>query len=81
MDKSVKIYLILILFTMYTFLVGYLHVNFTIIVAITLFITFIKGHLIIENFMGLKNVKGKYRFIPSIWLGIVISFIGLGYYL
>jgi hypothetical protein len=52
-----------------------------IIIGVLLFTTFMKGHLVIEYFMGLKDVKGKYRFIPSIWLATIIILIALGYYI
>jgi len=76
-----KVFIVLILCTIYTFLIGWFEINSTIIIAILLFTTFIKGHLIIEYFMGLKSVKGKFRFIPTIWLGIIILSIGILYYI
>ena len=81
MSIYTKVFSILILCTIYTFLIGWFEINSTIIIAILLFTTFIKGHLIIEYFMGLKSVKGKFRYIPTIWLGTIISLIALGYYI
>jgi len=40
-----------------------------------------EGELVIDYFMGLKTVKLKYRLIPIIWLGTVLSLIALAYYL
>jgi len=81
MNLYTKVFIFLILFTIYTFLIGWLEINSTIIISILLITTFIKGHLIIDYFMGLKDIEGKYRYIPTIWLGTVISLIALGYYI
>ena len=81
MNKYTKIYLSLILLTTFTFLIGWLKLTSFIVIAILLFTTFLKGYLVIEYFMGLKEVQGKYRYIPTIWLGSIISLIALGYYL
>jgi len=80
MNKYTKIYLSLILLTTFTFLIGWLKLTSFIVIAILLFTTFLKGYLVIEYFMGLKEVSGKYRYIPTIWLGSIISLIALGYY-
>lgn len=81
MDKYAKIYSALIILTIFTYLIGYLKLTSIILIGILLFTTFIKGYLVIEYFMQLNNVKGKYRFIPTIWLGIIIISIAFGYYL
>ena len=76
-----KIWIILLVFSMFAFFVGYLKVVSALLVALLLFTTFIKGHLVIEYFMGLKNVSWKYRLIPSLWLFIVITAISIAYYM
>jgi len=81
MNNYTKIYLILFSLTTFAFLTAYLEITSLSIIAILLFTTFIKGHLIIEYFMQLKEVSGSYRYIPTIWLGSVILLIALGYYL
>jgi len=43
--------------------------------------TLVKGQLVIDYFMGLKSVGLKYRLIPTLWLGIVISLIAVAYYM
>ena len=75
------IWLSLILLTLFAYLLGYLKYVPTLLVAVLLLSTFIKGQLIIDYFMGLKEVQLKYRLIPSVWLGITITFIGVAYYL
>ncbi len=76
----IKIWITLLLLTIFAFVLGYLKlINFT-LVAVLLVSTFIKGHLVIEYFMGLKDVTWKYRIIPSLWLFIVLSLIAIAYY-
>ena len=75
------VWIILIVLTIFAYLLGYLkYVNIS-LVAVLLITTFIKGTLVIDYFMGLKDVKLKYRLIPIIWLFLVISLIAVAYYL
>jgi len=76
-----KIYIILSLLTLLAFIFGWFKLVNATIVAILLITTFIKGQLIIDYFMGLKDVQFKYRIIPTIWLGFVLIFIGIAYYM
>ena len=75
------IWLILVLLTIFAYLLGYLKIVSTFSVAILLFTTFVKGQLIIDYFMDLKGVSTKYRLIPTIWLTLVLSLVALAYYL
>lgn len=77
---SNKIFIILIFLTLATFLVGYLEFSGVIVVAILLVSVLIKGQLIIDHFMGLKNVVWGYRLIPTIWLVFVTLAIFSTYY-
>jgi cytochrome c oxidase subunit IV len=82
MKKRVKIiWIILVILTIFAYLLGYLKLINNSLVAILLITTFIKGGLVIDYFMGLKNVRLKYRLIPIIWLGIVLLLIAVAYYL
>ena len=71
----------LVILTIFAYLLGYLKYVNASLVAVLLVTTFIKGQLVIDYFMGLKDVKLKYRLIPTIWLSIVISLIAVAYYL
>jgi len=75
------VWIILATLTLFAFLLGYLKIISTFFVAVLLFTTFIKGQLVIDYFMGLKNVSWKYRIIPTLWLSIVIILIAVAYYL
>jgi len=76
-----KIYITLILLTLLAFVFGWFKLMSATIVAILLVTTFIKGQLIIDYFMGLKEVQLKYRIIPIVWLFFVLIFIGIAYYM
>lgn len=75
------IWITLVVLTIFAFLVGYLEFIDATLVAILLVTTFIKGQLVIDYFMGLKNVSLSYRLFPTIWLLMIISLILLAYYL
>ena len=75
------VWIILVILTVFAYLLGYLKLISTALVGALLLTTFIKGTLVSDYFMGLKDVNIKYRFIPIIWLGIIILLIGVAYYL
>ena len=74
------IWIILVVLTVFAYLLGYLKYINESLVAILLFTTFVKGQLVIDYFMGLKDVQLKFRMIPALWLGITISLIAIAYY-
>jgi cytochrome c oxidase subunit 4 len=45
--------------------------------GLLLLITVIKGQLIIDYFMGLKSTRWRYRLIPTLWLVLVLSLVGV----
>lgn len=75
------IWIVLVLLTIFAYLLGYMKYINTSLVAVLLVTTFIKGELVIDYFMGLKDVSFKYRAIPIVWLVIVISLISTAYYM
>ncbi len=81
MDKFTKVYIALIIFTIFTFSLGWFELISKISMVLLLIGTFIKGYLVIESFMGLDEVIGKYRYIPSIWLFTILILIALNYYI
>jgi len=81
MKKNLEIiWIILIILTVFAYLLGYLNYIDSALVGILLLTTFIKGALVIEHFMGLKDVELKYRIVPTVWLGFVLSAISFAYY-
>ncbi|SFV54330.1 hypothetical protein MNB_SM-6-727 [hydrothermal vent metagenome] len=82
MKRTVEIvWGVLIAFTIFAYLLGKLHLASGFMVGVLLFTTFVKGQLVIDYFMGMKNVSLKYRLIPTIWLVVIISTIAFSYYL
>ena len=75
------VWAILAILTLFAYLLGYLKTISTFFVAVLLGTTFIKGQLVIDYFMGLKDVRLRYRIIPTLWLSIIITLIGVAYYL
>lgn len=80
MSKITKIWIVLLLFSLFAFGLGWFKIVSDFFVALLLISTFIKGYLVIEHFMGLSEVSLKYRIIPTSWLMIVIFFIVINYY-
>ena len=81
MKKILEIvWIILLVLTIFAYLLGYLELIDTSLVAVLLVTTFIKGTLVSDYFMGLREVALKYRMIPIIWLFVVILLIGVAYY-
>lgn len=76
-----RVWAILILLTIFAFFVGHLKLINTFLISILLMSTFLKGQLIIDCFMGLKEVQLKYRIIPTIWLTVILSIVAITYYL
>jgi hypothetical protein len=75
------IWIVLVILTVFAYLLGYLKLINTSLVMILLVTTFIKGQLVADYFMGLKTVQIKYRLLPTVWLVIVLSLIAVAYYL
>ncbi|MFA5215469.1 cytochrome C oxidase subunit IV family protein [Sulfuricurvum sp.] len=76
-----RVWAILILLTAFAFFVGYLNLINTFLVFVLLISTFIKGQLVIDYFMGLKEVELRYRIIPTVWLTVVLFTVAMTYYL
>lgn len=77
---STKIWILLIMLTFITFSMGYFEFIAPLIIGMILLSIFIKGQLISDYFMGLKEVKLRYRIIPTLWLVIVLSLIAYTYF-
>lgn len=82
MKKIVEgVWMVLMTLSFFAFLLGYLKLISTTLVAVLLISTLIKGQLVIDYFMGLKEVALKYRIIPTVWLIVILSLIATAYYL
>lgn len=80
MTQNTKVWVTLVIFTLFAFLLGWLKLMNIFFILILLLTTFIKGQLVIDYFMGLHDVSLRWRLIPSAWLFVVIIVIGVAYY-
>ncbi len=79
-DKYTKAYIVLILLTIFAYSLGKFELINGSLFIVLIITTFLKGSIIIDYFMELKDVNFKYRLIPLIWLFIVLCGIVIGYY-
>lgn len=80
MKKILEIvWVFLLALTVFAFVLGNLNFIPTLLVAILFVSTFIKGQMVVDYFMGLKNVRLKYRLIPILWLVVVLFFIAISH--
>ena len=75
------IWVTLVLLTFFAFFLGWLKLVSVTLVGVLLVSTFIKGQLVIDYFMGLKDVALGYRLIPTVWLFLMVSLIAVAYYM
>ncbi|MEW8627354.1 MAG: cytochrome C oxidase subunit IV family protein [Candidatus Thiodiazotropha sp.] len=75
------IYLLLISFSLATFLVGKLGLSGLGMSLLVLLLALIKGQLVGSYFMGLGGVRGVWRWPVFIWLFIPGILIGMAFYL
>ena len=75
------IWVILIVLTLATASVGFMEVPGVYIVALVLLSIFLKGQLIIDHFMGLRNVRGFWRHAMLGFVTVIPAIIFTGYYL
>ncbi len=79
--KLTIIWIILILLTLSTAYVGYLELSGLSIVGFVLLTITVKGQLIIDHFMGLRNVRGFWRLAMLGFVFVIPGIIFTGYYL
>ncbi|MCU7835943.1 MAG: cytochrome C oxidase subunit IV family protein [gamma proteobacterium symbiont of Taylorina sp.] len=75
------IWIILIVLTLTTAYVGYLELSGLYVVGFVLLTVLVKGQLIIDHFMGLRNVRGLWRHAMLGFVIIIPGIIFTGYYL
>jgi len=74
-------WIILVVLTSFTFLIGWNELVSNSVVAILLVVTFVKGQLVSDYFMELKHTRKFWRLGPIIWLILILVLIGMTYYL
>ncbi len=79
--KLAIIWAILMVLTLSTAYIGYLQLSGLYIVAFILLTVTIKGQLIIDHYIGLKNVRGFWRLAMLGFVYVIPVIILTGYYL
>ncbi len=79
--KLTIIWIILILLTLSSALVGYFKLSGLYIVGFVLLTVIIKGQMIIDYYMGLKNVRGYWRLAMLGFIFVIPAIIYTGYVL
>ncbi len=79
--KLTLIWIMLILLTLSSALVGYFQLSGLYIVGFVLLTVFIKGQLIIDHFMGLRHVRGFWRYAMLGFVIVIPTIIYTGYIL
>ena len=75
------VWLLLILLTVFAFMVGKFELGGITIVSAILLSTLLKGQMVIDYFMGLHQVRWRWRIILYSWLVLIIGLIGFAYWL
>ena len=79
--KLTIIWVILIALTLSTAYIGYLELSGLYVVAFLLLTVTVKGQLIIDHYIGLKNVRGFWRLAMLGFVYVIPGIILTGYYL
>ena len=80
LPNSFLVWLALVSLTGATWMVGETGMGGPLVVAALLVSISIKGQLVADAFMGLKNVSSLWRWVVSGWLLTVAGLIGLAYW-
>ena len=75
------VYLLLMGLTLFTWYVGKSGLGGLTIAYLVLALSFVKGYLIGDYYMGLKRVSGFWRYVIVAWLMLPGSLIALAFYL
>lgn len=79
--KLTIIWIILIVLTLSTAYIGYLQLSGLYIVGFILLTVTVKGQLIVDYYIGLKNVRGFWRLAMLGFMYVIPGIILTGYYL
>ncbi|NOQ79782.1 MAG: hypothetical protein GQ546_10330 [Gammaproteobacteria bacterium] len=79
--KLTVIWIILMVLTLTTAYIGYLELSGLYIVGFLLLTVTVKGQLVIDHYIGLKNVRGFWRLAMLGFVYVIPGIIFTGYYL
>ncbi len=75
------VYIFLMAFTLVTYLIGQMGLSGLEVSLFVLLLALIKGYLVGSYFMGLKQLRGFWRWPVSIWLFVPGLLISISFYL
>ena len=76
-----KVWLVLMVLTLVTLAIGQRGLTGMPVVGFLMVMTFIKGQMVADYFMGLKRVAWRWRIIILLYMIIVCSLISTAYYI
>jgi cytochrome c oxidase subunit 4 len=74
-----RVYLLMLALTLVTFGVGAAGLGGLYLSLTVLGLALVKGHLVGDFFMGLKWVRGPWRWVIAVWLLVPGAFIGVAF--
>jgi len=77
--RALQVWLTLVVLTLLTYAIGVSGLGGAVVVAGILLSVAVKGHLVVDVFMGLKGVRSPWRWIVTAWLFIVLLLIGVAF--
>lgn len=80
LPNAFVVWLVLVALTVGTWILGETGLGGPLVIAVLLLSISIKGQLVADAFMGMRNVSTMWRFVVSGWLLFVVGFIGLAYW-
>jgi hypothetical protein len=76
-----RVYLVMLGLTLVTFLIGVSGLGGLTLSLLVLAFALIKGQLVGDYFMGLKGIKGPWRWVITVWLLLPGGLIAAAFYL
>ena len=77
--KGLRVWLILVALTLVTYAAGQAGLGCRLVITGLLLSVVIKGQLIVDYFMGLRDVRNPWRWITTGWLVTVVTLIGVAF--
>lgn len=77
LDRS---FAVLVAATLATWAVGEAHAAGAAVMGVLLALAFVKSRLVVDEFMGLRSVKFRWRALMLGWLVVVLGLVALAYW-
>ncbi|TCK17593.1 cytochrome c oxidase subunit IV [Thiogranum longum] len=77
--KGLQVWLILVALTLVTYAAGRAGLGGRLVITGLLLSVVVKGQLIADHFMGLRDVRNPWRWIVTGWLLVVVTLIGVAF--